>query len=640
MKLLKHASIFAFCTLAYLTGCSTDDESSPIRSKDDVSIDEPQETTIDVVAGCEEITDEADKATIKQIKTTLTDVYSTMGKGDLNKAQEMSSQTKSDIAKILKKYPGSCEAQLAYVASIISDIANNKKINDLIDTLAARQGKTKSSLFSRDIDGTTALAFNYTINSSDDIRGILVSDVQSAIGSAIPSLDSAIIYMTNIANDDNFTCTYPIDERDVELDRGDFAPVLAAMYVAKASLTALVSINLDIDDNGKYDWVDSLMEIDAKVNYFDNRGFEHLFKLIGKDSKFTSIHNSWKTEYKNIPNLLDSAITYVQLGLQYGLEEAKDGLKTQENDLYIVGDDEFADLSTKDAQKIIDSLTTIREQFRKGFDIPYAEGKTFKVNFSKLFENTDGIQKFLPYHVINDRSEWVNPDGGFYWSEKLEYQAYAQRYMQAYIAQEYYKFNPEVESNEISGWDDNDTSGTIHMSIYRPERIAAEIGYYADGCKIKFVIRNYEVGYSMNMTVGGDEPTTNTDWKLPDLTLPEGICKEEKGKIKYAVAFYENEVANYGYFTDKNGNKTATIQELVNGKMVDSEIEPYKYEDLRKFIIFPDITFGGIFPEMTEDLFWDEILPAVFGDGDDEGETWEDEEDWDDWEDWDDLEEL
>ena len=631
MKILSKASIFTFCTLAYLTGCSTDDGESVFRSGDEADIDKPIETQVDVASGCEEITDEADKATIEEIKTKLTDVYSTLGKGDLNKAQQLSSDTKASIQTILKKYPKSCEAQLSYVAAIISDIVNNKKINNFLDTLAARNGKAKADLFTDDVGEAAKLSFNYTINSSDEIRGILVSDVQSAISSAIPSLDSAISYMTNIANDDEFTCTFPIDKRDVELDRGDFAPVLAAMYVAKASLTALVSINLDIDENGKYDWVDSLMELGPKVNYYDNHGFEHLFKLIGKDSKFTSIHDSWKKQYKNIPNLLDSAITYVQFGLQYGLEEAKNGLETQENDLYVVGDDEEADLSTSDAQKIIDSLTTIRKQLREGFEIPYAEGKTLKVNVSKLFENTDGIQKFLPYHVVNDRSEWVNPDGGFYWSEAIERQAYAQRYMQGYVAQEYYKFNPSIKSNEIYGWEDDDTSGTIHMDIYRPDRIHAEIGYFADGCKIKFIVREYEVGGSMNMTVGGDEPTTKTEWKIPDVTLPAGMCKEDKGTTKYAVAFRENEVPNYGYFTDKSGKKTITIQELINGKMVGSEVESYKYEDLRKLIIFPDITFGGVFPGMTEDIFWDEILPAVFEDDDED--DWDD-EDWD--EDWDD----
>ena len=626
MKLLKKASIFTFCTLAYLTGCSTDDDSSPIRSRDDSSIEEPQETNVDVVVGCQEITDEADKATIEKIKSDLTDVYSTFGDGDLNKAQEMSAATKSSIEAILKKYPGNCEAQLAYTASIISDIANNKKINNLVDTLLARTGKPGASLFSRDMMGSSEVSFNLAFHSTDELRGILVSDAQAAIATAIPSLDSAISYMTNIANDDAFTCSYTIDERDVELDRGEFAPALAALYVAKATLTALVSINLDIDENGKYDWIDSLMELGTKVNYYDNHGFERLFNLIGKDSKFTTIHNSWKKEYKNIPNLLDSAITYVQFGLQYGLEEAKNGLKTQENDLYIVGDGEEADLSTADAQKIIDSLSTIHDKLHTGIDIPYADGKTIKVNFSKLFENTDGIQKFLPYHVVNDKSEWVNPDGGFYWSENLEEEAYAQRFMQGYVAQEYYKFNPNIESNQIYGWDEDETSGKIFMDVYEPERIKAEIGYVADGCKIKFVVNSYVEGDPWAM-INSDEPITKTEWKIPDVTLPAGMCKDDKGTIKYAVAFYENEVPNFGYFTDKDGNKTETIQGLLNGKMVDSEIEKYTFEDLRKLIIFPDVTFGGVFPDMTVDSFWDEFIKGAIDD--DFDEYYEDEEDWD-----------
>ena len=625
MKLLKKASIFTFCTLAYLTGCSTDDDSSPIRSRDDSSIEEPQETNVDVVVGCQEITDEADKATIEKIKSDLTDVYSTFGDGDLNKAQEMSAATKSSIEAILKKYPGNCEAQLGYVATIVSDIANNKKINDLLDTIYARQGKPKASILSRDIEESSRISVDFSINSSDDIRDILVSDVQSAIASVIPSLDSAISYMTNIANDEEFTCSYTVNKRDVELDRGEFAPVLAALYVAKASLTAIVSINLNIDDNGRYDWVDSLDNIERTWNYSENAGIKHLVKLAGKDSKFTSIYDSWKKEYKNIPNLLDSAITYVQLGLEYGLEEAKNGLATQENDLYIVGDDEEADLSTADARKIIDSLDIIRTQLRTGFDIPYAEGKTIKFVPYKWFENTDGILKFLPYHEINDMSIWNTPDGGFYWSNDLEYQAYAQRYMQSYVAQSYNKFNPKAEYNEISGWNDDETSGTLHMDIYRSERIHAEIGYYADGCKIKFIVRNYEEGYSMNMTVGGDEPTTATDWTIPDATLPEGMCRVKDGKAEYAVAYVENEVPNILYFTDKNGKKTVTIQELVNGKLVDGKAKPYTAEEISSLVSFPDITLGGVFPDLTEKIFWDEIVPELFEDEDEE-EEWDDDD--------------
>lgn len=623
MKILSKVSIFTFCTLAYLTGCSTD-EGDDFISGSNTSVDGPQETKVNVVSGCEEITDDADKATIEQIKTNLTDVFSSFGEGDLNKTQELSSTTKSSIEAILKKYPGNCEAQLAYAAAIISDVVNNKKINNFLDTLAARQGKTKYDLFTKDIDDAAELTFNYTINSSDDIRNILVSDVQSAIGSAIPSLDSAISFMTNIANDDEFTCTYFINDRDIELDRGDFAPVLAAMYVAKASLTALVSINLNIDENGKYDWIDSLEELEYRFNYYSNHGIEHLLKFIGKDSKFTSIHNSWKKEFKNIPNLLDSAITYVQLGLQYGLEEAKTGMETQENDLYIVGDGEEAHLSTADAQKIIDSLTTIRKQLHEGFDIEYAKGKTIKINVSKLFENTDGIQKFLPYHVVNDKSEWVNPDGGFYWSEDFEYQAYAQRYMQGHVGETYHKFKPSARDIMVYSHDEDVSTGYVYLEVYDPYE-KSKIRYNVDGCKISFTFVFFDASIP---NLADTIPLEKAPWSIPDLTIPNGMCKEDKGTIKYAVAFYENEVPNFGYFTDKDGKKTETIQGLLNGKMVDTEIEKYKFEDLRNIIIFPDVTFGGIFPNMTEDIFWNEFVKSIIDD--DFDEYYEDEEDWDD----------
>ena len=297
MNKFKYAAIASAFSLAMLAGCS-DTESGSFTKPGDTT-EKPTETKVDVIAGCEEISDEDDKAEMQKAKESIVDIYSTFGDGDLTKAQELSASTKETVKAILKKYPGNCEAQLGYVATIVSDIANNKKINDLLDTIYARQGKPKASILSRDIEESSRISVDFSINSSDDIRNILVSDVQSAIASVIPSLDSAISYMTNIANDEEFTCSYTVNKRDVELDRGEFAPVLAALYVAKASLTAIVSINLNIDDNGRYDWVDSLDNIERTWNYSENAGIKHLVKLAGKDSKFTSIYDSWKKEYKN-----------------------------------------------------------------------------------------------------------------------------------------------------------------------------------------------------------------------------------------------------------------------------------------------------------------------------------------------------
>lgn len=625
MNPIKFASIASIFAFACIVGCSSDDsESSPTNAGDG-----PKQTSVDVVSGCEEITNEKDKAEVQAAKKEIVEVFSTFGKGDLTKAQALSAETKETFRTILTKYPGNCEAQLGFVASIISDISNNKDINSILDTIYKRKGMPKSSILSGNVEDVGSISLNFSLNSTEEMRGIPVKKIQSAIASVIPSLDSAITYMTNIANDDQFSCTYDINDRTVELDRGEFAPALAALFVAKAGLTSIVSLNFDIDDDGNYDWIDSLEDFGYTFDYENNYGIKHLAKLVGKDSKFTSVQDSWKSEYKNIPNLLDSAITYVQFGIQYGLEEAKTGITTQQNDLYIVGNDEFSDLSTKDAQKIIDSLDIIREKLKTGFDIPYAEGKKIKVNFSKFFENTDGTLKFLPYHVLNDNSKWDTPDGGFYWSDEVEYQAYAQRYMQRYIMQEYHKFNPESQP-EVGSWEDGSYNGTIWLDAYDPNA-EVEITYEVEGCKVNFTIESYLEGY--NFSYLEEEDIVTTTWTIPSITLPEGMCKTEGGKTQYATAYIENEVPNILYFTDKNGNKTYSLQDIVNGVDDDGDRRSYTLDELSKIIIFPDITFGGVLPDMTVEMFWNEFLPAIIDDDDDYSpiaseESWMD-DDWD-----------
>ena len=610
---VKKASLASVLSLAFLAGCSSKDSGS---STDVSEAEGPEKTKIEVAAGCVEITDEKDKVAMQQAKASITDIYTAFGEGNLSNAQELSSSTKATIQSLLKKYPNSCEAQLGYVATIISDIANNKKLNDILDTISSRNGMSKANILSNSIEDAARLSVDVSIESANDVRNILVSDVQSAIASIIPSLDSAISYMTNIANDDAFICHYDINNRTYELDRGEFAPALAALYVAKASLTSIVSINMNIDDNGKYDWIDSLGDIERKWNYAENAGVKQLVKLLGKDSKFTSIHDSWKSEYKNIPNLLDSAITYVQFGLQYGLEEAKQGLATQENDLYIVGDGEDAHLSTKDAQTIIDSLSIIRTQLRTGIEIPYANGKTIKYVPYNWYNNTDGLLKFLPYHVINDVSVWdtPDPDGGLYWSNEMEYHSYGIRYLERKVAESFSSLNPSADYVEVYGWpDDEDAStGSIHVESYDPY-INAEVVYQLNGCKVSFTVETYTEGYAWNYDQEQPAPTVN--WTIPDATIPSGMCKDGK----YAIAYHENEIPNILYFTDAKGNKTISLQQLINGREgQDGDIEPYTREEIQNLIVFPDITFGGTFPDLTVDMFWNEILPAIMEDDDDD----------------------
>ena len=294
---------------------------------------------------CQEVTDAAVAAQLESAKSSIKDVLEELGDNHLKSAQAISAQTKSTFKSVLDKYPANCEAQLGYALSIITDLMNNTKIKAFIDTVT-----NKADLADMNVND-----FNQIMIAGNGKH--LTSMAQEALAAAIPSVDSAIIYLKNIVGDDKFVCHYNVDDRTFELDRGEFAPALAAMFVAKAALTFGASLNIDISSNGKYDWMNDVDQYNGDSKTFA----DHIISLMDKGSSFTTVYDSWKPRYRDIPNLLDSAIQFVEVGLQYGIDESKLGPQTQLNDPYIVGDGEMADVSASDFQKAIDSLEQLQK---------------------------------------------------------------------------------------------------------------------------------------------------------------------------------------------------------------------------------------------------------------------------------------
>ena len=399
MKESKKFIALAIGACSFLMGCS---DSNP------TNIGQPADTpnTPSFTAfSCQEVTDATVAAQLESAKASIKDVLEELGDNNLKNAQAISAQTKSTFKAVLDKYPANCEAQLGYALSIITDLMNNTKIKAFVDTVT-----NKANLADMGIED-----FNQLLIADNGKH--LTSMSQEAIAAAIPSLDSAIIYLKNIVGDDNFVCHYNIEDRSFELDRGEFAPALATMFVAKALLTFGASLNIDISANGKYDWMN-----DADKYNGDSKTFaDQIIALMDKGSSFTTVYDNWKPRYKDIPNLLDSAIQFVEVGLQYGIDESKNGIKTQLNDPYIVGDDEMSDVSVSDFQKAIDSLEHYRKALHTGVEVTLPHGSKVTINVAKFFEITNGWQEYLPYHKFNDASAWNNPDAAAIWDEDPEY---------------------------------------------------------------------------------------------------------------------------------------------------------------------------------------------------------------------------
>ena len=575
-------------------GCSqNEDISGPTTTQ---PVDAPTTPTF-TASTCQEVTDDVAAAQLEAAKANIDDIFIQLGKGDLKNAQAISAQTKSSFKSVLDKYPSNCEAQLGYALSIVTDLVNNKQINEFVDTLTNKA--------------------NLADLGTDDINQLLIAGngkhlstmSQEAVAAAIPSLDSAIIYMKNIVADDKFVCHYTYEDRLFELDRGEFAPAVSVLYIAKALLTFGASLDLNVSANGSYDWINDLDQRETATK----SSVDQIIALMDKSSSFTTVYSSWKSRYKEIPNLLDSAITYVEIGLQYGIEEAKTGILTQQNDPYIVGDGEFADVSAKDFQKVIDSLEYYRQKIHTGFTVTFPHGTKITVNPAKFFEITDGWQDFLPYHKINDYTQWNTPVDAFYWDEDPDY---------TYAENEY----------EDALFDQISKTTKVHhfyASLYNYG------GWYGEEPTIKvcvdFEVEGSDFDFCGNVTINNctiafdqtasyrDEAALAAYFPQP-VKLSSGVCKVENGVSLFAAPV-RHLTPNAFYFTDASGKKTISYQALNNGKYdeVSGYYKDYTLDDMQNLIFFPDITFGGIFPGMTVDAFWN-FLKTEFRD--DEDEDW------------------
>ncbi len=586
--------VCAFGAMSLLAGCgssgSNDDKpSSP-------AADTPDTPSFNV-SGCQEMTDANAQAQLESAKANIVDILQSLGEGDFHNAQVISAQTKATFKSVLDKYPASCEAQLGYALGIVTDLVNNKEIKGFIDTVS-----NKNDLVDMNVND-----YNRLLMTADG--KLLTSVAQTAMAEAIPSLDSAIIYMRNIVNNKDFTCKYTYKDRTFELDRGEFAPALAGLFVAKAALTLGASMNIDFSENGNYDWMNDL----ENYNEFETSkvSMRQVESLLSKKSSFTTIYDSWKSSYKNIPNLLDSAISYVELGLQYGIEESKLGTATQTNDPYIVGDGEMSDVSVKDFQKAIDSLEYYRQGLRTGVEVTLPQGSKITINIAKFFEITDGFQEYLPYHHVNDPSVWFKPDQGYGWADILTGKAYAEHEIGVSIMNELSKtmtltgFHAWVSSYYSWYYEDVPAVPEVCMDIED-----ANDYYYncytatVNNCSVTFTIT--EDSYRSN----------DLEFVPSPVKLSSEVCKVENGVSKFATA-YQYQSENYFYFTDASGKKTVSLQGLDNGYLEGNVIKDYSARDLSKLIYFPDFTFGGVFPGMTAEKFWNIIITESEEDEDD-----------------------
>lgn len=558
---------FIAASSAMLLACS-DDSGNGGSSISGVSNSTANQTMFSVPA-CQVTNDPTVKMQLQKAAENMVDVFEFFAEGEIEKAQSVSASTRAVYSNILASNDSDCDAQLGLALAIMANISNNPDVNNLIKEFS---DGSSSALFKLSTEDAPTVLAKSSMQSSPNIQ-----TVQDAAAKVIPSVDSAIIYLRNIVGTKGYSYTFNYDGRAIELDLGEFAPALGALHLAKAFLVTVASLNLDASYKGSYSWIDSLEStswystgaVSIMVGNSDYR--KHLISLFEATSPFSSVKPGWMSSYTMVPALLDSAITNVQKGLNYGIEESRSGFATQMNDPYVVGNGRDADVSARDFQKAIDSLEVFKKSLKQGVAVD-VNGRKVVVNLGRLFSITGGFQQYAPYHQWLNETDFYIPSAKAKWeSEFSKSRSYATHYIAESFDKQLHSVIPQSRIDEIYFCSDD------HLHVYVDDH-ELTFNIYFDGCNYTFASED------------------DIAWKQLSYSLPSDVCKV-MGSEGMFLNNSETVVPNVMNFTDRNGNVTVGVSKVI--------AEGYGPRELAGKIIFPDYTFGGVFPNMTERSFWD-----------------------------------
>lgn len=571
---------FAVSAIA-LAGCSGSGSSSSASN----SGTSPKDVTITASTCAAE--DAATLTALAEANVTSNALLETFAKNGENlkadSIKNLSATAKAQYSAILAKTPTSCGAQFGYALAIIASLSNNSELNSLYTAVKDKDAATlfnvNTESYSTTLMKTAALAKSSNTLVTERVQNLVASNV-------LPALDSAISLMQNVVKN-NYTFTFAPKDNTIKLDNAQFAPALGAMFFAKAAFTIVAGLDLDASKDNSYEWV--MTSSDINMLAFDSLSAEQKAAinqttgLLSANSPFTTVRSAWKTQWTSIPAMLDSAAAEVEAGLDTSYAKYSKGTP-QDYAPYVVGNGEDADISPEDLLTAIDTIKSIRK-YITGTVTVQIKDIAVNVNLSKFFTITDGFQDLLPYHKITDQSTWSTlPEDEAFWSSDIsegEPIAFGKEFAKAYA--------------EIKNFD---VHSVEYINLYAYYNF-----YSADGGKkIEMNIDTgdddiYAVLYLKGCSYYFTDDTTKT------YTLSAGVCKDSSGVTYYKQ--YTNVNLDILVFTDKSGNETIHSYKLLNGKADGSD---WTAAELAGYVIFPDPTFNGVFPGMTQTQLWNVIF--------------------------------
>lgn len=486
------------------------------------------------------------------------------------------------FSSALESQPGNCEAQLGYALVSIVNLLNDAELNTIIDTLLNGSSNQKRALiniyqaenYASEVVKTAIQADSTLI--TDRIQGIVESN-------ALPTVQQSLKIFKNLIDND-FYYVYEADGIEFSLGKGEFQLTAGALQATEAALTILASHDLDASLDGSYNWIQSLRissyntTDSTKARLYSN-AVDHALSLLSTETNFLSIKQSWRTKYTAIPDLLDSAVGNVKNGLQTLLDSA-DAKKKATSAALAISNGEMGDISKSDVKKAIDALSSAQKIIRTSVTVNLGEDMTLEICPKKFFGIVDGIQDYLPYYKLLPMDEWFD----FMEDSSL------------------YTWTPDFNTPDAI----NLAQMELKQQIMANFDTITDVIFENDSSLIYYTETNpgqatlvWESDLYDDCTAAFKNVTGPVSFRLEQAQFPisEKYCIETENEENLFASLSEDLVPDVFHFTDSEGNTTISLTKFVN-EFKKGNIDP---EIASKYIIFPDPTINGVFPDMTQE---------------------------------------
>jgi hypothetical protein len=312
----------------------------------------------------------------------------------------------AEFEEALLLNPGNSKAQVGMALTGVLLAAQSTRLSGVIN----QSLDAKSPFDTRVVDNAPDMRVAVLQKVAAAARFPEFHEVQDAIADTLlPALEDAVNRLQAAYNDPAFTMTLNIEDKPRELDHAEAGILLAGFHAIHGLLTLWLSYDIDIDDNGSYDYLTALDSVGDVENFSQltaeqRTSFNQLAKLLGPTSPFLAVKPAWKSKLAGVDDEIKLALGIVK--------ESVNSIRTetdpQADDLIHlcrVGEMEECLESGQ-----LDQATAVLDSAIKYMNHPYelavpGTDTIIKVDFAAYFRVQD-YKKMLPHYGFYDANLW------------------------------------------------------------------------------------------------------------------------------------------------------------------------------------------------------------------------------------------